>query len=60
VLDGRVTRERAARDYGVVVVADGSLDVAATEGLRVRLREARGDGPLPVVTRGVMAVVSPT
>ena len=52
VADGRVTRAGAARDYGVVVLADGSLDVAATQTLRQRLRSERGDGPLPVVTRG--------
>jgi N-methylhydantoinase B len=53
VLDGRVSSAAAERDYGVVVLADGSLDGAATEALRVRLRVERGDGPLPVVTRGV-------
>jgi N-methylhydantoinase B len=59
VLDGRVTRDGAARDYGVVVEADGSLDAAATHSLRARLRSERGDGPLPVVTRGAVPFDSP-
>jgi N-methylhydantoinase B len=54
VLDGRVSREGAARDYGVVVAEDGALDTVATQALRARLRSERGGGPLPVVTRGVM------
>src|SRR3954451_7804356 len=41
VADGRVTREGAARDYGVVVQEDGSLDHAATQTLRARLRAER-------------------
>ena len=51
VLDGRVSAAGAARDYGVVVTPDGALDVAATEALRSQLRDARGPGPLPAVSR---------
>jgi len=32
-----------ARRYGVVIAADGSVDVAATEGLRAELRARRGE-----------------
>jgi N-methylhydantoinase B len=53
VLDSRVSVAAAARDYGVVVDPDGSLDLAATETLRARLRAERGSGPLPVVNRGI-------
>ena len=56
VLDGRVSAEGAARDYGVVVSGDGSLDIAATESLRARRRSERCPGPLPVITRGDEAV----
>jgi N-methylhydantoinase B len=41
VIDGKVTVERAERDYGVIVSA-GNLDVTATEQHRTRLRQARG------------------
>ncbi|HWD03391.1 MAG TPA: hydantoinase B/oxoprolinase family protein [Amycolatopsis sp.] len=34
VLDGKVTREGAVRDYGVVIADDGSIDHLATEALR--------------------------
>jgi N-methylhydantoinase B len=34
VLDGLITAEEAQRDYGVVIDAQGRLDVAATERLR--------------------------
>ena len=34
VLDEKVSREGAQRDYGVVIGADGVLDTAATERLR--------------------------
>jgi N-methylhydantoinase B len=53
VLDRRVSVERAARDYGVIVV-DGRVDEAATETERTRQRAALGAGPLPVVERGPM------
>lgn len=55
VLDGRVTVEGAARDYGVVV-RDGALDVTATDLLRAPLLRERGDGPLPIVDRGTMYI----
>ena len=53
VIDGRVSVEGAARDYGVVVAPDGPLDLAATDTLRARLRAERGNDPLPVVNRGI-------
>jgi N-methylhydantoinase B len=56
VLDGRVSREGAARDYGVVVLGDGALDATETEMLRASIGVVRGAGPLPVVTRGGMPV----
>jgi N-methylhydantoinase B len=34
VLDGKVTREGAERDYGVVITDDGLIDASATAGLR--------------------------
>jgi N-methylhydantoinase B len=34
VLDGFITRQDARCDYGVVIDADGRLDLAATEWLR--------------------------
>jgi N-methylhydantoinase B len=37
--DGYVTRDGAARDYGVVVTAEGRLDAAETERLRAQLRK---------------------
>jgi N-methylhydantoinase B len=58
VLDGRVSREGAARDYGVVVLADGALDATETEMLRASIRVVRGAGPLPVVTRGGMLLTT--
>jgi len=39
-----------ARRFGVVCAADGTIDEAATAGLRERLREARGE--LPVFDMG--------
>ena len=36
VLDGLFDSEAARRDYGVVIAADGEVDVAATEALRAR------------------------
>jgi N-methylhydantoinase B len=41
VLDGKVGVEAAAERFGVVVQA-GAIDTRATEGLRERLREAKG------------------
>ena len=32
-----------AKRYGVVIAADGSVDAAATEALRTKLREERGE-----------------
>jgi len=56
VLDGRVSVAGAARDYGVVIDADGALDPAATDALRARLRAERGTGSLPIVNRGMPAI----
>jgi N-methylhydantoinase B len=53
VLDGRISIEGAWRSYGVVVLEDGTLDLAGTEVLRAGLRTSRGSGPLPTVTRGI-------
>ena len=46
VLDAFVTVEGAARDYGVVI-AEGSIDVAATESLRQEIAKNRGPAPGP-------------
>jgi len=46
VAAGLVSREAAARDYGVAVGADGSVDAAETARLRARPRSAFG-GPSP-------------
>ena len=40
VLDEKVSRESAARDYGVSISDDGALDVAGTERLRLARRAA--------------------
>ena len=40
VLDEKVSRESAARDYGVAIGADGALDVAGTQRLRLARRAA--------------------
>ncbi len=51
VRNGYVSVEGASRDYGVVVdPARRTVDEAATESLRARLRAERG-GPLPTVSR---------
>jgi len=50
VLDGRVTVEAAANDYGVVI-QDGALDAAATATLRARLLAAQPDEPQSYVQR---------
>ena len=42
VEDGIVSREKAHRDYGVVLGAEGAVDEAATEARRREMREARG------------------
>jgi N-methylhydantoinase B len=55
VADGRVSVEGAARDYGVVIRADGTLDEPWTESLRARRRAERGSDPLPIVNRGAAA-----
>ncbi len=45
IRQGLVTAE-GARDYGVVVDADGVADAAGTEALRTEMRASRGDLPL--------------
>ncbi len=40
VLDEKVSRQSAARDYGVAIAADGTLDMAGTERLRLARRAA--------------------
>ena len=42
VLNDLVSRERAESDYGVVISADKTIDVAATEALRTRMKADRG------------------
>jgi N-methylhydantoinase B len=42
VARGLVSAEGAKR-YGVVIAADGSVDAAATDALRAKLREQRGE-----------------
>ena len=44
VRDGFITAQQARRDYGVVIDADGRLDLAATERLR------NGDDPARAVS----------
>ena len=38
MLDGYVTSEAAARDYGVVLTDDGAVDEAATRALRSEMK----------------------
>lgn len=45
-----VSREAARRDYGVVLKDDGSVDAAATEAERAKIRATRG--PLPEFDHG--------
>jgi N-methylhydantoinase B len=40
VLDEKVSRQSAARDYGVAIGANGALDVAGTQRLRLARRAA--------------------
>ncbi len=42
---GLVSREFAKEGYGVVIAADGTADVEATEAERARQREERGEAP---------------
>jgi N-methylhydantoinase B len=49
VLDGYVTIEGAARDYGVVLAADGTIDEVATQSRRADLAAA---APVPSPDRG--------
>ncbi|HYM84403.1 MAG TPA: hydantoinase B/oxoprolinase family protein [Candidatus Dormibacteraeota bacterium] len=44
VAEGFVTPASAEREYGVVLGADGAVDLAATEQLRTRLRAGRDEG----------------
>lgn len=46
VRDGKVTREGAARDYGVVVTDGDAVDADATAALRGRARQENGTPPL--------------
>ncbi|MBK8147982.1 MAG: hydantoinase B/oxoprolinase family protein [Acidobacteria bacterium] len=46
VRNGLVSASKAKSDYGVVLNADLSIDSAATEALRVELRDQRGEFPL--------------
>jgi N-methylhydantoinase B len=41
VAAGRVTADWGERGYGVVLAADGTVDVAATESRRAELRRER-------------------
>jgi N-methylhydantoinase B len=51
-----VSREKAKRDYGVVIAEDGEVDVTATEALRESMREKRGEpAPFDFGERGVAA-----
>ena len=52
VLDGYVWRSSAETAYGVVITADGVLDVSATQELRSRMRAARGGKPLKAIDYG--------
>ena len=42
VLDGLISRDAAAADYGVSITDGGTLDLAATEGLRDAARRGAG------------------
>jgi N-methylhydantoinase B len=42
---GLVSKEHALAGYGVVLGADGSADLEATDAERARQREARGEAP---------------
>jgi N-methylhydantoinase B len=50
IVQGLVTRE-GAREYGVVILADGTVAAAETETLRARLRKDRG-ATLPLFNYG--------
>jgi len=45
VANGLVSVEKAARDYGVVILGDGAVDDVATEKRRKEMREERGPAP---------------
>ena len=45
-VDRTLVTTEGARRYGVVLANDGSVDVSATEALRAKLREQRGDAGL--------------
>ena len=60
VLDGRVSRAAAEREYGVVIVGE-AVDAEATSALRARRRAERGDQPRPYFDRGPeLSGVSPS
>ena len=53
---GLVTKEKARRDYGVALRADGSVDTVETEALRAKMRKARGaPAPFDFGERGLAA-----
>lgn len=52
VLDGYVWRSSAETAYGVVISAEGILDMGATRDLRNRMRAARGGKPLKTIDYG--------
>jgi N-methylhydantoinase B len=52
VVNGLVSRETAARDYGVVLDRDGQLDEGATHRRRESLRSERRGQPLPAFSFG--------
>jgi len=57
VLDGRVSRAAAEREYGVMVVAE-AVDAEATAALRARRRAERPDQPRPYFDRGPEPVMA--
>lgn len=46
VVDDLVSREKAEKDYGVIITDDLAIDVAATEALRTKMKTIRGE-PAP-------------
>lgn len=56
-LDGAVSRQGAARDYGVILSEEGFVDAASTDALRTTMAEAFLAGVLPV-RRGSWALGS--
>jgi len=45
-INRRLVTSDGAKRYGVIIAADGSVDISATEELRAELKESRGETAL--------------